>query len=215
MSKKILGINPWLNIWIRPRNTIKEIVKFNPKYRFVILSAIYGFPMLLHMAQNLSLGEKFTTTEIILGALLLATFVGMLGISIASILIFWTGKWIGGESGYFPVRAAVSWSNVPSIANIVIWIILIANFGNEIFKDEFGMQSFTGGSQILVFGAFFLELALSVWSFVILVKGLGEIQGFSAWKGLLNVLIPFFLVATIIWVLSWLFWVANGMPILN
>lgn len=212
MSKRILDGNPWFSIWVRPRSTIREIVKTDPKYRFILLSAIYGFPMLLHMAQNLSLGEKYSTMAIIIGALVLATFVGMIGISIASVLIYWTGRWIGGDSGYYPVRAAVSWSNVPSIVNIMIWIILMATFGNTIFKEDFGMQSFQGTDQIVVFGAFFLELVLSIWSFVILVKGLGEVQGFSAWKGLLNVLIPFFLVAIIIWVLTWLFWVANGMP---
>ncbi|NGX27271.1 MAG: hypothetical protein K940chlam6_01204 [Chlamydiae bacterium] len=212
MAKKTLGVNPWTHIWIKPRETLKKVVRFNPKYRFVILSFIYGLPMLLHMAQNLSVGEQFNIIGIVIVALVLATFVGMLGLTIASALVYWTGKWIGGKANYFPVRAAVSWSNVPNIFAIIIWAILIYNFRDHIFLSEFDEMNFVGGQMTLITGALFVQAAIAIWSFIILVKGLGEVQGFSAWKGVLNVLIPFFMIGILIWVITWLFWACNGMP---
>ncbi len=212
MAKKTLGVNPWTHIWIKPRETLKKVVRFNPKYRFVILSFIYGLPMLLHMAQNLSVGEQFNIVGIVIVALVLATFVGMLGLTIASGLVYWTGKWIGGKANYFPVRAAVSWSNVPNIFAIIIWAILIYNFRDHIFLSEFDGMNFVGGQMTLITGALFVQAAIAIWSFIILVKGLGEVQGFSAWKGVLNVLIPFFMIGILIWVITWLFWACNGMP---
>jgi len=211
MAKDKLGVNPWTRIWIKPRETVRAIVDFNPKHRFWILSFLYGLPMLLHMAQNLSLGSGFTTVGIVIAALVLAVFAGWLGLTIASGLIYWTGKWIGGQASYFPVRAAVSWSNVPNIVAVIVWFVLIFNFRDQIFLAEFDEMNFAGTQMTLLTGALIVQTAIAIWSFILLVKGIGEVQGFSAWKGVLNVLIPFFLVGIFIWVISWLFWVGNGM----
>ena len=212
MAKKTLGVNPWINIWVKPRDTVKKIVKFNPKYRFVILSFLYGLPMLLHMAQNLDLGERFTTAGIAVAAVVLATFVGMLAITIASGLVYWTGQWIGGKSTYLNVRAAVSWSNVPNVVAIIVWFIMIYNFRSQIFMDGFEEMVMSTSASMMINVAMLVQSVIAIWSFIILVKSLGEVQGFSAWKGVLNVLIPFFMVGIAIYAISWLFWIGNGMP---
>lgn len=212
MAKKELDINPWLSIWCRPRETIRKIVNFNPKFRFIILSGLYGFPMLLHIAQNLSLAENFTTLGIVIVAAILSVFIGMLGITISSALLLWTGRWIGGKGTYFPVRAAVSWSNVPNFFTVIVWFALLAMYGKQIFMEDFAEGTLAGANQMIFTGAMVIQAVLAIWSFIILVKGLGEVHGFSAWRGVLNVLIPFFLIGILIWALSWLFWAANGMP---
>lgn len=212
MAKKTLGVNPWKRIWVKPRDTIKNIIKFNPRYRFAILSFLYGLPMLLHTAQNLDLGGQFTTVGIVVVAAVLATFVGMLILTIASGLVYWTGKWIGGKSSYINIRAAVSWSNVPNIVTIVVWLLLIYNFHDQIFYNTFNQAEIgSQGSTILDIGMF-IESVAAIWSFIILVKSVGEVQGFSSWKGVLNVLIPFFMVGISIYLVSWFFWIVTGMP---
>ncbi|NGX39968.1 MAG: hypothetical protein KR126chlam1_01308 [Chlamydiae bacterium] len=210
MAKEKLGVNPWLKIWVNPRETIQKIVEYNPKHRFVILSFLYGLPMVLHIAQGLSLTETLSILGIVIAALVVATFAGMLGIVVASALITWTGKWIGGKAGFQHVRSAVAWSNVPNIFSIVIWAFLICTFHDRIFLDTFNEQAFAGRELAIVSTALFLQGVLAVWSFVILVKGIGQVQGFSAWKGVLNVLIPFFLVGIVIWMISWLSWTIFG-----
>ncbi|MCH9625664.1 MAG: hypothetical protein S4CHLAM123_08420 [Chlamydiales bacterium] len=210
MAKKTLGVNPWATIWTKPRDTIKRIVRYNPKHRFVWLSFLYGFPMLLHTAQNLNLGDTYTTAGIVVVALVLGTFAGMLGIVIASGLIYWTGKWIGGKDNYQNVRSAVAWSNVPNIIAVIAWAVLLYKFQGQLFFEDFEDKNFVGSDMLLVGGATFVQAVISIWSFVILVKGLGEVQGFSAWKGVLNVLIPFFMVGAAIWVISWIFYMGFG-----
>jgi len=213
MAKKKLGVNPWTHIWFHPRETIRKVARYNPKHRFLILSFLYGLPMLLHMAQNLSLGQEFTVAGISIFAIVLATFVGMLGIAIASALITWTGRWIGGEANYKKVRCAVSWSNAPNIVSVLVWILLIFSFGGSVFFEDFQQEGHQGLAMLLVTGGLVVQAVLSVWSFIILVKGLGEVQGFSAWKGALNVLIPFFMVGLFIWLMTWVYWIFDGMPV--
>ena len=211
MAKKTLGVNPWTAIWVRPRKTISKIVRYNPKHRFLILSFLYGLPMLLHTAQNLGLGEGYTAVGIVIVAIVLAIFVGMLGITIASALLYWTGKWIGGTAKYIKVRAAVSWSYVPNIIAIIIWAVLLYYFRGQIFFTEFGEMNFVGRDLAMVAGALIIQAVLAVWSFIILVKGLGEVQGFSSWKAVLNILIPFFMVGIVVWFISWAVFMATGL----
>ena len=198
------GHNPWLQIWIEPRATIRSIVATNPKFRFTTLSAIYGFPIALNFAQNTSLANTLPIWAIILASLILCPFIGMIGISICAWLLKFTGRWIGGRGAFTSVRAAVAWSNVPSAVSILMWFVLLGVFGRQVFQKEFAETAFVGYQAGVVFLVFLIQTVVSIWGFILLLKTLGEVQGFSAWKALLNVIIPFVLIVAIVWVGAWL-----------
>lgn len=198
-----LPFNPWLNVWVHPRQTIRAIVDTNPNYRFYILAAIYGFPTLLQVAQSFSLAQT-TSLPIIIGiALVLSVLVGWVGITILTALLFWTGKWIGGAGTYRNIRAAVAWSNVPNIVDVAIWVILMFTFGSQLFTQEFANTPFTGTALTIVTTLFFVQVIAAVWGFILFLKMVGEVQGFSAWRALLNVIIPFVLLFAAMTLLNW------------
>lgn len=203
MAQKF-GVNPWTAIWVRPRETIQKIVNFDPRYGFIFLAGVYGFNMLMQVVQSLSLGAEFSLTGILVGALILSPFLGMLMLSIMALLLQWTGRWIGGKGKYLSIRAALAWSNVPNIVNIVLWLILAFYFKRAVFVNGFAGTSFQGSEMLLVTSVFLLQTVLSIWSFIILIKSLGQVQGFSAWKGLFNVLIPFFMIGIAVWLVSFI-----------
>lgn len=206
-----LRMNPWLSMWVRPRETIRAIVDANPKYRFFVLSIIYGLPVLLNVAQNSSLAEVWPFVMTIAAALILSPLIGLIGITIASVLLYVTGKWVGGKASFLEVRAAMCWSNVTNVANIILWIILMAMFGNALFCVTFPQMTFST-PQMTVLGFIFLaQFVIAIWGFIILLKALGEVQGFSAWKALLNVIIPFAIVMFTVWLVGWIFWSIKSM----
>jgi hypothetical protein len=205
MARSSIG-TPWLKMWVEPRQTIRSIVKRDPKYLFKSLCIIYGFPMLLHFAQTQSLGGRLSLIAILGGAILFAFFVGMIGISITSFLLHFTGKWIGGAASFSYVRAAVAWSNVTNVVNSIIWLILVGLFKEQVFFQTFPANVLVGYQGVVLGFLFFAQCVVTVWSFIILLKSLGEVQGFSAWKALLNVIMPaaaliavFGLIALFIW----------------
>ena len=210
MAAQLNG-NPWLEMWTHPRETIRSIVKYDPKYRFFWLSALYGLPLMFNIAQSFSLAERFSLIGVLLIAVILSVFVGMIGISIGSLLVFWTGRWIGGKSSYDNIRAAVAWSNVTNIVNLCVWLILLGVFGNEVFLSGFAQKVFAGYQSVIIFLVFLAQAVVAVWSFVILINGISEVQGFSNWKALLNIIIPFVMVVIVLWVLGWLFYGSQGM----
>jgi hypothetical protein len=204
--------NPWVGMWVRPRETIRAIVQYNPNYLFFVLCLIYGFPMLFQVAQNLSLGDRYPLAAIIAGALIFGVLAGIVMINIAAGLFYWTGKWIGGTAPFLHVRAAVAWANLPSLGNIAIWFVNMAMFGGRIFTRSFIETPFVGSELALIFFLSIVQVILAVWAFIMLLKALGEVQGFSAWKALLNVLIPIFVIFIGISILSWVFTMFAGAP---
>lgn len=87
--------NPWRNIWINPKETIRQIVSTNPKFRLYWLYFIYGLPMAFSFSQSYSLINAIPLWTILIAALIVAPFIGAAGVTIASWLIQWTGRWIG------------------------------------------------------------------------------------------------------------------------
>jgi hypothetical protein len=202
-----LDVNPWIGMWLRPRETIRAVMNYNPKFRFVLLSIFYGLPMAYNMAQNYSLGDRLPLWAIVLGGLLLSGFMGALAITIGAALFTWTGRWIGGKGNFDKVRCALAWSSgVPNTVVVAIWAILIAIFGSQAFSRMFAETVFVGYQAGVVFLVFLIESIVWVWGFVMLFKSLGEAHGFSSWKAVLNVLIAFIIIFALIWFVGGVFW---------
>jgi len=107
---------------------------------------------------------------------------------------------------FISIRAAVSWANAPNIVTGLSWLVLIALFQDRIFYDGFMQRSFVGREQGVLSFVAALQFVIAVWSFVLLLKTLAEVQRFSVWKALLNVILPFALFVIALWVAMWLIW---------
>ena len=201
MPEQLL-LNPWVKMWTKPKETIRAVVTYDPRHRFLILCLINGLPGLLQNAQAMSLGMSYNLVSILLGCLILSLFAGMIVITVSSGLLFMTGKWIGGAASFLQVRAAVSWSNITNLISIVIWAGLIAFFGGELFTELFDTSVFTQTESIFLMGIFLIQTATSIWSFVLLVQSLAEVQGFSSWKSVLNILVSIGLVVAAAWLVG-------------
>lgn len=197
------GKNPWLTMWVRPKATIRAIVDRNPCYGLWALSWFYGFVMLLQTAQNMSLGNSLSMVAIIILALVFAAPLGWLSFFVMGWILTWCGSWIGGKAKFPQVRAALAWSNVTSIVNVVLWALMLIGFGSMMFHGSFPSEIvITPEEKILAVVVFTVQSVVAIWSIVLLLKSLGEVQGFSIWKALLNVILPFMLIFFIMWIIG-------------
>ncbi len=187
-------------MWLHPRLTVRRIIDTEPTRGFLPLSAIYGFPVLMQVAQTLSLGNTFSWPVILLTAILFSLFVGALGITLSSGLLFWVGKWIGGAGSFKEVRAAVAWSNVPTTVTCLLWIVWTLLYGQSLFFDGFWQaEREVGMFPGLMAGLTLVQLAASLWSLALLFGALAEVQRFSVWKAALNVFLLFVLLVLAMW----------------
>ncbi len=202
---KTIQKNPWLSIWTEPRKTIRSIVDSDPKFGYLLLCAVYGLPFAFNLVQNFDLTRVIPFWAILIGSLVVCVFLGMVGISICAWLLHIFGRLLGGKANFQEIRAAVAWSNVPNFVTVLLWIILLGVFGAQVFNRNFSEMQFVGYQAGILFLVMLLESIVSVWGFIILLSALREVQEFSVWKAILNVVIPFVAVVIVIWGTAWLF----------
>lgn len=199
-SKSKLGFNPWLSILKKPRETIRAIIGFNSNYHLLLLSIIYGFSAVLGIAQKFKVGEKLDFMSIIIPAIILAPIWGYIMFSISAWFVFITGKLIKGKAEYKHIRAAIAWSNVPSFVSGILWILLILTYGGNLFDNFANKETFSTSQVWGIFSVMFVLFIISIWSLVIYINALAEVQKFSIFKAILNVIMT----TTIVIIISFL-----------
>lgn len=179
-------MNPWRAMWTRPRETIREVVSSGPNRSIWLLSSIYGFSSLLNVFQSMALGHRLGLVPMTIAAVVLAPVWGFAIFSIWSWVTTAIGKLLKGVGEFRPVRAAYAWSCVPLIAIIPIWALLIVFYGDLLFFDIPESQILEMGQAGFLFALLLGKLVFSIWSLVLYVQALAEVQQFSILKAILN-----------------------------
>lgn len=179
--------HPFLTIWLSPRDTIRTIVATDPR-RFVQSIVMLGgiFEALDRMVSR-NAGDLLSFPVILLIALMVGPLSGVLGLYISAALLRWTGKWMGGSATSEAIRAAAAWGSVPLLAGNLLWLPALAIGGHDIFTAE--MANTSGPAALGLLAIWLVQMVAAVWSIFTGLHCLGEVQGFSAWKALGNVLL--------------------------
>jgi MFS family permease len=184
------GLSPFLNLFFRPRATIRAIVDLDPRLHVLALALIAGGLSTIPGALVASVsgpaqqaGPFAVALTTVFGAI-----AGVIGLYIGGWLLTFTGWQLGGVATPLLVRAALAWSNIPSIVGSAIMIVALVSGGVEI--PEIDLDDPLQALQASALWNPFV-LIFAIWSFVVSLKCLGEVHGFSA----LRALVAYFLVA--------------------
>lgn len=183
MSEK----SPWRSMWIKPRATIRNVIEQNPKKSLWALAFVYGFTSLLNTFQSFPIAYQIGLFPMLLLALVLAAFWGYLFFSIWSGVILFIGKLFKGKGTFTTIRAAYAWSCVPLVGNVFIWLVLVLLYGRVLFYG--GPENHVMLSSMAVtilFVALVAKLVLAIWSIVLYLIALAEVQGFSILRAIGN-----------------------------
>ena len=97
---------------------------------------------------------------------------------------------------------------IPTIASLAILFAQIGVFGNGLFQSYSDLIPDLP-LQVFYYFTLFISAVLSIWTLVLLIIGVSEVQKFSMGKAILNVLLPVLLflipIAIIAFVLGDLF----------
>jgi len=189
--------NHWLSMWGSPRATVREIANSNPRYGVFYLVAVFMLQNLFFYAHWWSLGINTSTFSVILAAVILSPFLGMAWVYFAGWIFYFTGRWLNGKAPAPSLRAALAWSKIPVIFNLLMWIILLILHPKTAFvlKNE--------GSSIIWIN--FVNFATGIWSFLLLVQSIREIQHFSIGRSIINIVMGWVIYFLFIMIFSILF----------
>jgi len=180
--------NPWISIFFRPRDTIKHIVENSPT-KLVHTLVFFATAMETVMQFNADMVAQAGLPPLIAVSIaaLVGGVVGIITLYLFGWLYGMVGRWFGGVGVSRDCRAALAWTKVPTFVVFGAWLVASLLIRRWI---SFGAGAQLGGSpvEIAVYaGVGLIAVVMGVWSFVILCKALGEVQGFSAIRGAVTI----------------------------
>lgn len=173
------GANPWLSMWSQPQKTIRLLLQTDPKYGLFSLATIYTLQNIFFFANWWSLGTSFSFDLIVFGGVALSPLIGWIWLYVAAWFLYLTGKPLRGVSSQAHLRTAVAWSRIPNSLGLGMWFLLLMVYPHTVFVQDVG-----GPSSVFING---ISLILGIWSFVLLVQSLREVQRYSLGKAFLNI----------------------------
>lgn len=188
-------LNPWISMWTKPRETIRQIVATDPQRMVLLLAAVVGVSNFLDRAAARGMGDRIELPLILAAAVIAGPIFGIVSFYVGGLLLRWTGGWLGGTAGAKNIRAAMAWSNVPVIWAMLLWIPKLSLIGHEAFTSDTPWINTSGSLQLALVGFILAKTVVAIWTLVLFLKCLSQVQGFSAWKALGNLLLSVLVVA--------------------
>jgi len=196
-------LNPWLHLWTRPRQVIRDILNGeNSRRNILILAGVSGILRALDQATIRALGDQMGTATILLMSLIFGFIGGLISLYLISWIMKFTGKWIGGQASFHEVLTATAWSNVILIWVGLLWIPKLLLYGHEMFTTATPTMDANPTLKLLLVIFGLIEVILSFWAVVVYILTLSEVQKFSGWMALLNVILALVIAFVVIFALT-------------
>ncbi len=202
-------LNPWFMMFVRPRQTMRQILDGDSTRFVVALAMLGGVLTVLDRASIDSMGDRIPVSTIFAMAIPVGVLVGLIMLYLGGAVIQWTGSWFGGRGTAAEVRAALAWGRMPFYWAGLLWLPYLGFFGGEVFMGEMPSVAAQPWLLFVLINLAVLEVGLGIWGLVTLVFAVAEAHRFPAWNslgaiviGMVLVVIPLVLLAMIAAVLS-------------
>jgi hypothetical protein len=183
MEHKCKSCNPWYTLWWCPRSTMRMILDEDPRRWIHVIVIIAGALMGLLSAFTSGPATQQVAFSTLISYLVAGAIFNLITVYILGLLLKWVGHWFGGEGSYLEVRSAVAWSNVP-----IIWLCVLKAFELLLIGSVVPMglndQMANPTMAPLAYAFLGINLLLSVWIVVILVRTVAEAHRFGSWHSL-------------------------------
>ena len=171
-------------IWYSPRMVFKYIHENEYEKNTVFLLVLAGIARALDHIFHRGLANTMSAWQILALCIFGGGLFGWFSYWLYSAMTCWIGDLLGGEGNTSDLLRVLSYAMLPYILGLTILI-----YGTEVFKSGTSMISgFT--SYILVYGLIIIKGVLSIWTIVLCVIGVSEVQKFSIIKTILNLILP-------------------------
>ncbi|ANU27152.1 Yip1 family protein [Planococcus versutus] len=180
------NLNPFTAIWTRPRETVRYVIEEKESNFSFLLIVLSGFVAVLIGNQGAEQG--FPLLGVLLMALLVGPLAAIVGTSVGAGIYLLIGRLFKGQATYKEMFRAVLTSQITQIwliPFILLWILL----SPETYFLQAGEMPFENESPLSIILTLILSV-VSIWTFFVQCKAIGEAHRLSAWKGFFIIAIP-------------------------
>ncbi|MFY7964902.1 MAG: YIP1 family protein [Chitinophagaceae bacterium] len=180
-------------IWISPRPIFKYINHFKYQKYLTILLILAGIANAFDRAERKNLLSGDSIVISIIGSIIGGALFGWISYYLYSSLIRFTGKWINGNADTDSILRVLAYASSPSIAGLVLIIPKLLLYNTDLYEN------------ILTYGFSIVESILGIWTLVLYVVGISEVQQFSIGKAIINLILPALIIFIPLLLLIYLF----------
>ena len=180
---------PWRTIWFSPRRTVQELLasEVRPGWTLVVgLAALHG--------ALATLGGLAAKGELSFSMAMMPTIIGVLEVIFAVLvgpfLLAFSGGWFGGQADPEEIRQSLVWSYAPFAVTAVCWIPVMLASGGAVAPVPVDAPSASMVLKaLLLLAATFVYVAALLWTFVLQVITVAEVQHFSLPRSLGSIVV--------------------------
>ncbi|ANU09710.1 hypothetical protein A1A1_15783 [Planococcus antarcticus DSM 14505] len=180
------NLNPFTAIWTRPRASVRYVIEEKASSFTFLLIVLSGF--VGGLLSSLDSEQFLPVGGIFLLALLGGPIGAVVSTAIGSGIYLLVGRLFKGEATYTEMFRAVLTGQIPQI-----WLFPMLVFWMLLFPETYFLQSgempFEDGDLLSLLFILILGI-VSIWTFIVQCKAVGEAHRISAWKGFFIIVIP-------------------------
>jgi hypothetical protein len=174
-------IRPLHDVWLRPRRVFRELASKPIGGADYLLGAAQGIAGWLAWSRAQNAGAAYSIAEIFGKALVIGSVAGVASLFLMGTIYARLGSRAGRTAARNQVFHVLAYGGVPLAASLVVWVFTALLTGEATFEDA-PHPDVEGFVALLLRIQFFTYVVLTLWSVVIQVMGLSEIQGLATRK---------------------------------
>lgn len=171
-------IRPLHDVWLRPRRVFRELASQPVGRVDYLLGAAQGIANCLALSRTQNAGANMGMGEIFLRAIGIGSTVGVAGLFLMGLIYTRLGSRAAQPAARSQVFHVLAYGNVPLAASLIVWVFAALLTGEATFEVN-PRGEVEGFVALLLRMQFIAFLILALWSVVIQVMGLSEVQGIS------------------------------------
>jgi len=219
---KLSGNEIFTKIWFSPRLVFKYLNDNNYGKYVIIFLVLAGITNTFGIALTGSWSEDMSLMKILAICILFGGLFGWVSFYIFAALVSWTGRFLNGQGNTTSLLRMTSHAMIPSIVallllipqiaamvrpgifhseldryvsgNAFLLISQIAMFAEGIFQNGIGVYGKASLLTIVFYATSLLAVILGLWTLVIFVIGVSEVQKFSIGKSIMNIILAALLI---------------------
>jgi len=174
-------IRPLKDVWLRPRRVFRELAARPLGIADYLLAAAQGVGNLLALCRHVGAGAHSSVEAILAISFAYGAVSGVVSVYLMAVIYGRLGLRAGGKSTTTQVIHVLAYGGVPMAASLAIWVLTALLAGEATFVEtpRADLEAFLALLLHLQFTSYVL---LFIWSVVLQVMGLSEIQGLTTRK---------------------------------
>jgi len=174
-------IHPLHDVWLRPRRVFRELASRRIGTVDCLLGAAQGIHAWLALSRMQNAGNSSSVAEIFGKAIVIGSIAGVASLFLMGVIYTRLTSRGEGAATRNQILHVLSYGGVPLVASLVVWV-LTALLAGEVTFEQVPHPEVEGFVALLLHIQFIAYLFLTVWSVVIQVMGLSEVQGVTTRK---------------------------------